>query len=409
MKNKALQVALASFVALIFSGTALIIYVQSIYLEPMIAEFGWSRAQYFLPLTIGGILGAITAPYFGHLADRFGVRRLLLPAIVIFGLAYCGLAFQGGSALIYMLLMTTLVIASGVNGVLLYAKAVSSWPARHPAMMLAIALAGTAAGGILIPPAVTVLIEATDWRTARLLTGLAVLVIALPTAWAFVHMSSPADGSRAGTPVGIGFTGRQAIRSRRFWLVALAIALTGLALNALLTSVFPLLRDRGFGAAAAASGLSAIAIAQFGARFGSALLLDRFDTPKAALPWFACAAIGMAVVSATTSYPAMIVGMVLIGAGLGAELELAAYFSRRYFGLRHYGQIYGYIIGLFTLGATSGPLLFGGLYDLTGAYTAGIIVNMILLGTSILLMLAAPPYTFAADGTDLSTNGASRP
>ena len=401
--SSARQVAVASFVALLLSGSPLIVYAQSVFLEPMTQEFGWSRSEYFLPLSIGGLAGALATPYTGFLADRYGVRRLLIPGVALFGLSYAALGLINDSVIVYAFLILALILSQNAHGTMLYTKAVALWPANRPGFLLAVALAGTAVGGMIVPPLAVYLIEAFGWRGARLGLGLAVLLIALPAAWLFVK---PPGGRNQASPVEcpeiFGVSAAAALRSPTFWYVALAISLSGMGLNALLANIVPILRSHGFSPALSASALSVIAGAMLVARFGSGYLLDRFNTPKVGLLWFSLAVIGIAIVMATTSTVLMLSGMFLLGVGLGAEMELAAYFTRRYFGTKNYGQIYGYILGLFTVGATSGPLILGAAYDLSGGYTIGILAAEALLFISILLILRLAPYSYGIHHSGLS-------
>lgn len=389
------RVAGASFVALMLSGAPLIVYTQSIFLEPMTREFGWTRAQYFLPLSAAGLLGALTTPLVGYMTDRFGVRRILLPGIVLFALSYGALAFLDGSLVAYSALIFFLIFFQSIHGVLLYAKAVALWPAQRPALLLAITLAGTATGGILVPPIAVHLIEVLGWRGARLGLAAATLVICLPVAWAFVKTPAVVTVTPVrGAYEPIGIPARTAVRSHTFWLVFLAIGLSGVAVNALLGNVVALLRDHGFSSALSGRALSVIAAAQLVARFCSGLTLDRFPTAKIGIPWFLSAMIGIAVVGTTTSPAWMILGMALLGAGLGCEQELAAYFTRRYFGLRSYGQLYGYTLGFYTVGATSGPLILGITFDHTGGYITGIVIVEAIILVAALLLTRLGPYVY---------------
>ncbi|OUS32476.1 hypothetical protein A9Q98_01235 [Thalassotalea sp. 42_200_T64] len=59
----------------------------------------------------------------------------------------------------------------------------------------------------------------------------------------------------------------------------------------------------------------------------------------------------------------------MIGIAIGAEFDVMAYFTSRYFGPRSFGAIYGYGYSGFKLGASVGPLIMGIAYDVTGRYT----------------------------------------
>ena len=59
----------------------------------------------------------------------------------------------------------------------------------------------------------------------------------------------------------------------------------------------------------------------------------------------------------------------LIGIAIGAEFDVMAYFTSRYFGQRAFGEIYGYSYSGFKLGASIGQLVMGLTYDAIGRYT----------------------------------------
>ena len=73
----------------------------------------------------------------------------------------------------------------------------------------------------------------------------------------------------------------------------------------------------------------------------------------------------------------------LIGVSLGAEADLIAYLTARYFGMAHYAKVYGYIYSMFALGAAAGPALAGAAYDVNRNYT------MAIWGVITLLLVAS--------------------
>ena len=100
----------------------------------------------------------------------------------------------------------------------------------------------------------------------------------------------------------------------------------------------------------------------------------------AALMIFGVAACALAVYFPP---PAIIIWAILVGAMIGvaasAELDLTAFFTARYFGLRHYGQVYGVTFAAYHAGIGLGPVLVAMLYDLSGSYTVPLIVNALLI------------------------------
>jgi len=90
-----------------------------------------------------------------------------------------------------------------------------------------------------------------------------------------------------------------------------------------------------------------------------AILLDRVFAP----PFAACILLATAVaVPFLGQSPSLAVA--LVGAGLvrryrRAEIDLLAYITSRYFGLRSFGKLFGVMYACFNLGAAAGVLILG--------------------------------------------------
>ena len=85
----------------------------------------------------------------------------------------------------------------------------------------------------------------------------------------------------------------------------------------------------------------------------------------------------------------------LLGLALGSELQLGAYFTLRFFGLHHYGSIYGMLMAVFTVGSTVGPLAMGIAFDRTGGNSAGLTLCVGALVYSVIAFATLGNYRFA--------------
>ncbi|MFC4297691.1 hypothetical protein ACFO0J_06525 [Castellaniella hirudinis] len=79
---------------------------------------------------------------------------------------------------------------------------------------------------------------------------------------------------------------------------------------------------------------------------------------------------------------------VLIGLGLGAEIDLIAFMQSRYFGHKAFGEIYGYFFAIFMFASGFGPFLMGQTFRISGSYEPFLLVSMVGLGIACLLMVA---------------------
>ena len=82
----------------------------------------------------------------------------------------------------------------------------------------------------------------------------------------------------------------------------------------------------------------------------------------------------------------------LFGLGVGAETDLLAYLVSRYFGLKHLGEIFGYLFAAFMVGTSMGPLALGYIFDNFGNYNLGIFAVTGMLLTAIFLCLKLGPF-----------------
>jgi MFS family permease len=394
---KALKVALASFVALIISGPSVLVYTQSLFLQPMTAEFGWTKSQYFLPFSVAGFLTVLSPPLAGFLADRISIRTLLLSSLVLFAVSIASLGLVGKSLLLYGISLTFALTFASLSGLIVFSKIVSLWPSPRPGLLQGITLAGGAAGGIIVPVIASRFIELSGWRETWLLLAGLVLVTAFIPTFLFVH--PPDIASQRERHVLFGVSIRTAILSRDFWLIVLIVGLSGAAISGILGNAVPIVTERGFSQELGAFGLSLMAATTLCVRVISGALLDYFNTPRIALIWFLSGLTGIIILASVEVAPLILLGMVLIGASLGAETELVAYLVRRFFGTRDYGQICGWILAVFKIGSTSGPLMLGFLFDKNQSYTTGLIVAGSCMLISSLLVAFLGRYRFTIDGS----------
>ncbi len=98
------------------------------------------------------------------------------------------------------------------------------------------------------------------------------------------------------------------------------------------------------------------------------------------------------LMSGATGAPA-ILAVVLVGLGIGAEMDFMSYLVSRYFGLRAFSRLYGLIYSSLTVGIATGPLVMGYSQQLGGTYDAGLEVLLFASALAIvpLLLLGAYP------------------
>lgn len=376
-------------------------YTHGVFTPVIAADTGWGRGQVQSGVTIMILMAVITAPLAGMLVDRLGARCVALWSIPLYAITLAALAFSGSSLpMFYLAWVVMSVLAAGTLPVT-WTRLVNAWFDRYRGIALGITLVGTGIAATIGPVYVTWLIEEYGWRSAYVLLGVTVLCIGFPAVWRWFR--APTDESE---PTGMGgllkevpgLQPREAYGSYRFWVIGIGLVLAAAGISGLITNFVPMLTDRGLTAGVAAGYAGVIGISVIVGRLVVGLLVDRFWAPGVAAIFLCAPAIAALVLAGDSLPPSLIVvSAAIIGLAAGAELDLLAYLASRYFGLRHYGALYGSLYVFFALGAGLAPATFGFVFDLNASYSPilKIVAIMSVSGGLMMLTLGAYPRCFA--------------
>lgn len=386
-------IVVGSVFGLLVGNGPIMQFTFGVFLLPVTKEFNWSRSTTSLALVIGLCVTALCVPLAGRLADRHGVRAVTLPAITLFALSMVALAFLADTPAKFMIIYALMGIAAAGQTPLPYAKAIAAWFDDKRGLALGVAMSGVGLGAALVPQFAQALVTHVGWRGAYV--GLAALtfVVGFTAVGLAVH-EPPQRTAAAGLPALPGLTGRQALRSPLFWKLAIAFAGVALATNGVIAHVVPLLVDRGIAATLATSALGFAGLALIGGRLLAGFLLDRIFAPYVAAFFFLVPVAGITLLLANPLPAYAAVAVVLIGLGLGAEVDLIAFLLSRYLGLKSFGEIYGYLFAAFMAGSGAGPYVMGFVFDATGSYSSALTGLSLVLLASAMLVLRLGAYAY---------------
>jgi predicted MFS family arabinose efflux permease len=375
---------------------SLLVFTFGIFLKPLTAEFGWSRAQVSLAFTVAALTVAACSPYTGRLLDRYPARYIVLPCMLIYGLAFSSLSLL--TQHLWHLLAVFVVLGIVGNGTtqLGYARVISAWFDRGRGRALSAVMAGVGLGSIVFPPFAQALISAYGWRMAYALLGGTILLLGIPLTAAFLYEPQhriPQEG--VAHPHSIHITVRSCLHNSAFLSLTAALVLFSVATNGVIGHLSPLLTDRGFPAESAAATLAVLGFASLSSRLITGYLMDRFFAARAVACMFTlCAAGILIVVFAHHAWPAY-AGALMIGAGLGAESDAVPFLLSRYFGLRNFSELYGYTWSAYAVAGALGPLVMGRFFDRTHSYEAVLLWFFGLVLVAALLFSRLPRYANA--------------
>ena len=389
------RVVLASSLGVMVGFGSLFVFTFSLFVKPLAADFGWTREAISRGFAIAALTVAACSPFLGRWLDRYGPRRVVFPCIVIFGLSIACMAFLGSH--LWQFYVVCLVLGAVGNGTaqMGYARAVSSWFSKRLGMALALVMAGTGVGAVVLPFLAQTLIAGPGWRTAYLTLGALVLVLGLPLSWRYLrerdHHPEHASGA-----VKSGNTWQQGLRSLPFWIIVVVLFVGSVTMNGAVTQMVALLTDRGISGPTAALCASMLGASSLGSRLFVGWLLDRFSGPRVAFWVTLMAASGVLLLARLTTFPVACLAAALIGVGLGAEADITPYLLTRYFGLASFSTLYGFTWTFYAIAGATGPVILGRAYDVTGSYTSLLTVLALAMAIAAGLMLLLPQYPVLA-------------
>lgn len=371
-------------VGLAVHAAPILTFTFGVFLKSFSQEFSWSRTQISLAITLVSLGVTLTSPFLGRLVDRRGARRVILPAVGLFGVGVLSLYFLSAHLWhFYAIFLFVGVVGSG-TGPVAYSKVISQWFDQKRGQALGLAMVGSSVGMFLMPLLAQALISSVGWRSAYVVLGLLTLGITLPVVGLFLTETPQLMGLELGGETSAataakqresepGLSSREARHTTTFWVLVSAAFLVSASFVGCLIHLVPLLTDRGVSAQSAAVATSVGAGGALLARAGTGYLLDRFLASQLAAYFFCASALGIVLLWSGVVGGLAFAAAVLVGLGQGAEFDILPYAVTRYFGLRAFGEIYGALFAAVTLGGAIGPLVMGVSFDVTGSYSLALL------------------------------------
>jgi MFS family permease len=391
-------IVVASLCGLIVGSGPLHLFVFNIFMKPVSAELGLSRGTLSSAIGAYGLINAAGAFAIGWMIDRWGTRRVMIPALVAYVLVTALFSFMSSGATVFLIFLIAGLIG-GCQTPVPYANVVARWFDRERGLALGIATAGVGLGVAILGPIAALLIARFGWHGAYYgLAALALILGLLPVA-IFLRdppvLARPATAAEA-RPLLPGLTLAQSVRTTSYWIIGGAFILPVIAINGTISQLVPYVTDKGISLAIATGALSASGLAIIGGRAVSGWFLDRFWGPYVAMSFFTIPMVGIALLALAPSPALLVTGAALCGVGIGVEVDMMAFFTSRYCGLKAYGQLYGSMFAIFAIGVAIGPTLAGLTFDFTRSYVPVFIYDEIALLGACLLFSRLGPYPYPA-------------
>src|SRR5262249_46976742 len=145
-------VVVATVLALIVGAGPINVFSFGVFLKPITAELGVGRGTFSTALTLHATVGALSCPVLGWLIDRWGVRPIMIPGLVLYALSIAAYSLiQASPFALTLLLFAVTGWTSPVAGPIPFSTVISQWFDRQRGLALGIGMAGVGLGVALMP------------------------------------------------------------------------------------------------------------------------------------------------------------------------------------------------------------------------------------------------------------------
>ena len=369
---------------IVIAGTLLmatcfgISYSFSVYFSSLQSEFSWNRAAtsgaFSLYLLLVGLFSIIC----GRAVDRYGPRPVVMIMGVISGIS---LILTAGVQTLWQLYFTySVLLAAGTGGMYIIAMSTASrWFFRKRAFAMGILGAGASLGAVVMAPVSAWLIDAYQWRTAYVLTGILAWILIIPGALVLKRDPSEIGAGLDGDPrfpvkpvtdssKTADFSIVGAIKTSSFWHLAQVWFWFSFCLYMVVTHIVPRAQDSGLKPMQAAALLSILTAVSGISRLAGGMLADRVDKRKLIAILTIAMGLCMVLLAEADQQWMLYLFAIVFGMAFGAGDPPVIAVVTEVFGTAKVGTMMGILMISWGLGSAAGPYLAGLVFDHTGSY-----------------------------------------
>jgi len=389
-------VAVAFLIMLMMWGAY---YSFGIFFEPLLAEFGWTKATTSGAFSLSFFLTGLLGVFAGKLTDRFGPRIVLTVCGFFLALGYV-LVSQTG-ALWQLYLFYGVVVALGMSAsVIPLQSTVARWFVKRRGVMTGTIISGIGMGMVVVPPVASWLISSYSWRTSYIVVSISALVLIISSAQ-FLKRDPGKIGQlpyggggleQKGGSLDAGFSLREAIRTWQFWTLGIALLCFTMSEGTILVHIVSHAIGLGISVTNAALIITIIGGISIPGRIMMGIAGDRIGNKTAWTICFIFLTISFFLLLLARELWLVYLFAVIFGFGYGGLSTLISPMVAELFGLSSHGVIFGVII-MFggTAGMAVGPLLAGHIFDITGRYQLAFMIYVVILVIGLILTSLLKP------------------
>jgi len=355
-----------------------VVYSFGAFFKPIALQFGANRSATSAIFSITSCISFILGPFTGHLADRYGPKRIAAVGAVAIGIGL------GATSQINHLWAAYITYGLGVGIAIACCyvpliAAISGWFLKRRNSALGMAASGIGVGTLVTAPAAAELIRRLGWREAYVVLAVIATALLLVCVWLIeappIELNAPE------------FFVRRIARTRQFKLMYAACMLWTVATAMPFVFLPAYAQGIGIKAVAAAALVGFIGFASTAGRLGLGPLADRFGLIVTYRYCILVLGICFSLWLYGNSYAMLVAFALVMGASYGGAVALTPAVVAELFGTRGLGVILGTLYTGCAIGTLLGPPFCGALVDRTGSYRIAILFTMAVTIVSYVILL----------------------
>jgi sugar phosphate permease len=366
---------------LAFAAVGIGFYGQTVLLDGLVVERGWTLASVAGASTVFFIASGVVGPLVGGIVDRISPRVAILLGLAVMALALVTVGrveSPAGLMGAYLLLAVGFALAGAIPS----SAIVTRWFVAHRALAMTISQTGVSLGGVVLVPFAVFVIGRVGIESATQVLALLVLVLGLPvTLWVLrsgpeahgLETDGDADAAAGNALLDPSrqyrrWRASEAIRTPAFFWLAVAFSLVLLGQIGLLIHALAFLGEH-FDRQTAAFVFSLLPAASVVGRLVvGGLLVDRLDKRRVTVVLFCVQAAGLAMLGLVSDPLWLGAALLLFGMTIGNIFMLQSLLTSEMFGIPSFGTVYGLLQLVTQVAAGVGPLVVGLLQPALGGY-----------------------------------------
>jgi MFS family permease len=364
-----------------------------VFFIPVTSHFRWSRGFFSLLVGMAPLAAGLSSPAVGWLMDRIGARQMMIAGASTVALGYMALS-RANSAAEFLVVFVLLGVGVTASTIIPSALVITNWFQENRGLALGIAFAGIPLGGTGVTIFANYVVLHYGFRMGYFAMAVPIALIVIPLLAAFVKTRPDAKAddpvlASAGVTAVPGLELSEALRSRSFWLIAIAQVLFATASVGVQVHLVPYLTGIGYAPTVAAGLFAAMFIFSAIGSFVIGSMADSRGGRVMLASVFVASAAGIAALLGAPHFAAVVACIVIFG--FVRETHLLPLVINESLGVRRLGSILGLLALFTTFGFAAGPAIAGRIFDVTGSYSGAWILFVAMAGVSALAMRATLP------------------